>query len=262
MTCRVCLLNVKKNAVLCAQCSLIAHSKCAVNAPPTCDLRAQLLLYAQYADKGNPSSAYSNPIDALSEALPRSPVSDVSYVAGSPRTSIDAPSAHALPSPSPTVPHPPTAFKFLGAFKRSRSNLGTASDSGAPISVVSTSPSPVERTPPTDSRSPPLSAARKLKKSSYERPSSLKSDTTQVSSMRSAATARDSFSSKQGTARRSLLSVSEAGEQSSYHDATTPVPSTSIIDEEDHVPGALPLETRRHKRHRDPKSSSGNCSVQ
>ena len=62
MTCRVCSSNVKKSALLCSQCSLISHSKCAPNAPPTCDLRAQLLLYAQYAEKGDPASAYSNPL--------------------------------------------------------------------------------------------------------------------------------------------------------------------------------------------------------
>ncbi|KAJ7581275.1 hypothetical protein C8J56DRAFT_794068 [Mycena floridula] len=88
MVCRVCLLNVKKSAVLCAQCSLIAHSKCASSAPPTCDLRARLLLYAQYAQKANPGSAYSNPMDLLDDNNhPKSPMSDVSYVAHSPRTS-------------------------------------------------------------------------------------------------------------------------------------------------------------------------------
>ena len=46
MICRVCLLNVKKSAAICSQCSLISHLKCAPNAPPTCDLRAQLLHYA------------------------------------------------------------------------------------------------------------------------------------------------------------------------------------------------------------------------
>ena len=56
-TCRVCLLTIKNSAVLCSQCSLISHFKCAVNAPPTCDLRAQLLLYAREAEKGKFRSA-------------------------------------------------------------------------------------------------------------------------------------------------------------------------------------------------------------
>jgi hypothetical protein len=119
MLCRVCLLNVKKSAVLCAQCSLIAHSKCAINAPPTCDLRAQLLLYAKYAEKGHPASVYSNPTDGLRDLHPSSPASDVPYVAHS-TGSIGA------PSPPPLIPTPPAlpiAHKLLGALKRSRSNL-------------------------------------------------------------------------------------------------------------------------------------------
>ncbi|KAF8189096.1 hypothetical protein K438DRAFT_1676847 [Mycena galopus ATCC 62051] len=123
MVCRVCLLNVKNSAVLCKQCSLIAHSKCADKAPPTCDLHAQLLLYAQYAEKGNPMSAYSNPLDVLDETghgspHPISPGSNTS----TPRTSLD--------DTAPPPPHgdlapvaPPTAFKFMAAFKRSRTDL-------------------------------------------------------------------------------------------------------------------------------------------
>jgi len=47
--CRVCHQSVTKSAVLCEECSLIAHARCANDAPPTCDLRAQLLQYAQYS---------------------------------------------------------------------------------------------------------------------------------------------------------------------------------------------------------------------
>ncbi|KAF7308499.1 hypothetical protein HMN09_00698900 [Mycena chlorophos] len=57
MVCRVCLLNIKKSAVLCEQCTLVAHSKCAINAPRTCDLHVQLLLYAQYAENDNAQDA-------------------------------------------------------------------------------------------------------------------------------------------------------------------------------------------------------------
>ena len=119
MVCRVCLLNVKKSAVLCSECSLIAHAKCAKDAPPTCDLRAQLLLYAQYAEKGNPSSVYQNPVEFIGEH-PGSPMSDVAFVARSPRSSLDTPNAHTPASPPPVdkdLLHPPTAFKFVHAFK-------------------------------------------------------------------------------------------------------------------------------------------------
>lgn len=253
MTCRVCLLHVKKHAVLCAQCSLIAHSKCATNAPPTCDLRAQLLLYARYAEKGNPSSAYNNPIDAISEALPRSPASDVPYIAGSPRTSIDGQSATAMSPPVAGSLHPPTAFKFMGAFKRSRSNL--AADSQASSSAAST-PSPVVE------RSPPIVPSKKLRKVPSDRAPSVVSDTTQDSSVRSTATARESFSSKKGTGHKSLLSVSERAERGL--DGAAASTSGDREEEEERVPGALSQDTRRHshKKHRDSKGSHGNCIVQ
>lgn len=249
MTCRVCLLHVKKHAVLCAQCSLIAHSKCATNAPPTCDLRAQLLLYARYAEKGNTSSAYNNPIDAISEALPRSPASDVAYIAGSPRTSIDGQSTTAMSPPVAGSLHPPVAFKFMGAFKRSKSNL--AAEPQASSSAAST-PSPVVE------KSPPLTPSKKLRKVPSDRAPSVVSDTTQDSSVRSTATARESFSSKKGTGHKSLLSVSERAEREL---------DSSVAgdrEEEERIPGALEQDTRRHshKKHRDSKGSNGNCTVQ
>ncbi|CAK5267814.1 unnamed protein product [Mycena citricolor] len=137
MVCRVCLQNAKKSAVICEQCSLIAHARCAVHAPPTCDLRSQLLLYAQYAEKGNPSSAYVNPLETLPEPRPTpiTAASEVAYVAHTPRTSLDGVAPSGL---TPGGPLPP-AFKFMAAFKRSRSNLspepGHASSSGSVVQL-------------------------------------------------------------------------------------------------------------------------------
>ncbi|KAF7372656.1 Cell division control protein [Mycena venus] len=128
MVCRVCLLSVKKSAVLCEHCSLIAHSKCAVNAPHACDLHTQLLPYSQYAEKGSPLNAYSNPLDALNgpghgSPHPMIPTSEVAYVAHTPRKGLDS---TVLPSPSPLTP--PTSFKFMAAFKRSWANLSPEPD--------------------------------------------------------------------------------------------------------------------------------------
>ncbi|RDB20820.1 hypothetical protein Hypma_012023 [Hypsizygus marmoreus] len=261
MVCRVCLLNVKKSAVLCAQCSLIAHSKCAVNAPPTCDLRAQLLLYAKYAEKGNPSSVYTNPAEGLRKAS-SSPASDVPYVAHSPRTSIDAPS----PSPQSPVPPvhsghpPPTAYKFMAAFKRSRSNL---------------TPEPVQSAVPAQSKAKdkktPIAS-----KPANNRPQSLTSNGTDPASVRSAATAAESFSSRHD--RRSMISTSDVGtrrsaggisaaESEAIRSSRLTFPTTSEATTEHdgpsasgHIPGSLPTDTRRLRK-RDSKASSG-CTVQ
>ncbi|KAF9047085.1 hypothetical protein BDZ89DRAFT_25562 [Hymenopellis radicata] len=243
MVCRVCLLSVKKSAVLCAQCSLISHSKCAVNAPPTCDLRAQLLLYAQYAEKGNPGSAYSNPADHLH---PTSPMSDVAFVAHThtPRSSIDAPP----PQSPPPLASPPTAFKFIGAFKRSRSNLTPESDVGS----LSTSP---------EKRCKGAVLSRRA--AGKERAQSMSSTSTGANaSLRSALTAAES------TGRRSTISATETDTGTRVTFSPIEEGSVSRItsgsrrserDDEAHFPGGLPEEPRRHRK---AKSAGNNCAIQ
>ncbi|KAG6854032.1 hypothetical protein C0991_011237 [Blastosporella zonata] len=238
MICRVCLLNVKRSAVLCAQCSLIAHSKCTINAPPTCDLRSQLLLYAKYAEQGHHASAYSNPADGLRNIV-KSPASDVPYVAHSPRTSIDASS----PSPQSPVPtHPPTAYKFLG-FKRSRQSL-----SPEPVPPeLSTSAPPVPSTKPRDEK---LLRKKLVSMTKDDRPQSLSSNSTDLS-LRSAATSnKGTRSSGHSNAARPLRTTVQAGAVTD-HDAAR---DTGII------PGSFPSPGEpRQNRQRD---KSPGCSVQ
>lgn len=246
MVCRVCLLNVKKSAVLCEQCSLIAHSKCAGNAPPTCDLRAQLLLYAQYAEKGNPMSAYSNPLDVLSETghgqpHPMSPASEVAWVTHTPRTSLDG----VAPGPPPhglTPVTPPTAFKFMAAFKRSRSNLSPEPD-------FASSSNSIPQVPPKDV------GQKKLRKDPKDRPQSVKSTSTTANtdSMRSgqSVASRPTPKSLDETAPHIHRKRSRMGSKSGASEAAVDMtPSLSI-------PGGLPPETKKHSR-----SQSSNCIVQ
>ncbi|KAF7309786.1 Cell division control protein [Mycena indigotica] len=238
MVCRVCLLNVKKSAVLCEQCSLIAHSKCAINAPPTCDLRAQLLLYAQYAEKDNPRSVYSNPLDVVSEPHPMSPASEVAYVQHTPRTSLDG----AAPSPAygGLNANPPTAFKFIAAFKRSRSNL-----SPEPPEHASSTTS-IPQLPAKD-----VTVQKKLRKD-RERPQSVKSTSTSAntSSMRSAESA----------ASRSNAKSMDEGRTAEMQRKRSRLNSKTGTSEADgvSVPGALPVETKHKKR----SESRSNCIVQ
>ncbi|KAF8634550.1 hypothetical protein AX17_004140 [Amanita inopinata Kibby_2008] len=241
MRCRVCLTDVKKSAVICAQCSLISHSKCAPHAPPTCDLRAQLLLYAQYAEKGNPASVYHNPADALGSNRPLGAMSDVPYV------------THSDPPPSSTPTHPPPVFRFMSAFKRSRSNL--AAEPSASASASQAIDKVIRRKTAFHTRN-------------KERPLSTTSNSTGVSSLRSAATAPESFSSEPGS-RKSRMSNGSAekgmpsvdiGLKSSRTRTTSGV-SEAIMVESNGIPGTLPVETRKHKK-RDSKANGSNCIVQ
>ncbi|KAH8832988.1 Pkinase-domain-containing protein [Flagelloscypha sp. PMI_526] len=244
MVCRVCLLNVKKSAVLCSECSLIAHSKCSVNAPPTCDLRSQLLLYAQYAEKGHPQSAYHNPLDQYGDSsnLPRSPMSDVSYVA---RSSIDT--SPPLPPPTPLVIQvggssggpPSPAVKFRNAFKKPSSSRQSQD------SVQTTQTSHVAH----------HHRPHKLEKGAKKSRETTKS--ANDSSVRSAATARSNATSEVGMDdARSSRVTSMSGSSVVVDDVSANVMQS--------IPGGLvggTMSPRRHKKKEESKSS-GNCAVQ
>lgn len=252
--CRVCLQSVKKSAVLCEQCSLIAHVKCATSAPPTCDLRAQLLLYAQYAENGNASIPYGD-TPPQSQTAP----SGTSETDLSPQTSLDQMQPQL--SNSPSHYHPPTAFKVFGAFKRSRSFLMNVQDQSSSTSS------------PTPDGSHQVARKRSVlrrKSTIRERPQSMSSDSTtpQSSSMRSAATATESFSSRREPARMSTVSISETDSPSriSGGDVTgsrlSRMTSTSAVSvagtEHEPIPGDIPRDRRRG---RDSKGNSG-CILQ
>ncbi|KAJ7224296.1 STE/STE11/cdc15 protein kinase [Mycena pura] len=238
MVCRVCLQNAKKSAVLCEQCSLIAHSRCAVNAPPTCDLRAQLLLYAQYAEKDNPRSAYSNPLDVVTEPYPTSPASEVAYVAHAhtPRTSLDG--------VAPPPPHhvisgtPPTAFKFMAAaFKRSRSNLSPEPDHGA-------STASVPQVPPKD-------VGKKLRKEHKDRPQSVKSTSTTANTA--------SLRSGESAVSRANPNETRTADMQRKRSRLNSKSGTSDVVDVISVPGSMPPESKPKKRS---DSRSSNCVVQ
>lgn len=223
VVCRVCQTTIKKSAVLCSECSLISHPKCTVNAPPTCNLREQLLLFAHYAEKGNPATLYSNPAEGLPNVGRNPAMSDVPYVEHStPRTSVDAPRLTSQQSGSATPDHPPTAFKFMAGLWRSRSNL-------TPEPQTSASPTPPQAGEVAEEATPaaPPVIARKrttLQKRpphqreqlqpQHERPLSMTSASTGFSSQRSAATAAESFSSRQQQAQQE--GSSSGGQRSQF----------------------------------------------
>lgn len=262
MVCRVCMGSVKRSAVICDKCNLITHSKCAPEAPPTCDLRSQLLLYAQYAEQGSPAGI---PLDGLNGLHPLRPSttipSEVSFATPSPRPNLDV-----TPSSQSPSPIPPNAYKFMNPFKRSRSSLATENRS-----PPSTSPSPIPQPLSHDDVAP----KRKLSKLpsnmiSQERPHSLSSNSTtpNAGSMKTA----DSQSSRQEPGHKSFLSI-VGPDTDTIPQLGPPVPdkkpyyahamNTTVNDHitsSRHIPGTMPNEPDRHKKRAAEKSSG--CTVQ
>lgn len=252
MVCRVCLENVKKTAVLCAKCSLISHSKCAPNAPQTCDFRSQLLLYAHYAEQGSPRSLCVNPPSEHSE-VPRASVaiSDVSHLAHhTPRTSIDIPASQSSYQISPSQPNSPsTASKLKAVFKRSWSsltNVSNATSSPDPLKdIVSVDrPSDLhfdERTPVPRKR--PIGLLQKSK----ERPLSYTSNSTGLASLRSAATTTESLHYNSATEARRLSQLSSASitRASSPQERDRPViPKEQMTKQQTSISAKGPVESK------------------
>ncbi|KAI0084451.1 hypothetical protein BDY19DRAFT_997670 [Irpex rosettiformis] len=295
VVCRVCQLEVKRSAVLCSHCSLIAHSKCQHNAPPTCDLRSQLLLYAQYAEGGtpvSPNSAFSSPLEGLAPFMgPASPSTPISDAGVSARNSTDS---HGLlsspPISSPPPLHPPSAFKVLGAFKRSRSFLlNKDGDSSSPARSGTASPTPSHQPHRQLSRkisllgrhhhAPPPSVT-----TASERPSSIASSTASPrnSSLRSGTTNSHSKTRPETVRRQSTtisivetdVSVGERTDRdrrlSRMTTGSFSATSMSVVNPDDaqsmdlpgDFPGASSVSTARDKRRDGAKADKSGCLVQ
>ncbi|TDL23606.1 kinase-like protein [Rickenella mellea] len=303
VTCRVCMQSIKKNAQLCEDCSLIAHRSCTPNAPPTCGLRKQLLEYAQYSPTGPPI----NPWDIIAA-----------------QQQFSAPTSPFMDGSSPPTPEPPpTAFKKI-AFKRqtrtslspeppasratsrnsskdgdgaafpgARSNSSQSQNPGQGQNQATVSPSASPSLYPRVRKPSLLQRARDAIVS--PRPVSFASssvdDTPPQGSMRSAATAGESVSSRGRTdAVRSptSMTMSLAGEtdlgarsnsrfSSVYPESLLPprplshfAPSSvgADYDESQSVPGGLEdvmqahEDKKRLKKRESKASSNGGCSVQ
>ena len=253
--CRVCLQNVKKSAVLCEQCSLICHQRCSPNAPPTCDLRSQLLLYAQYAER-DPANSFS-PYEILATHAnqpmsPTSPTSQTSDDGYSRRTSMDS----IQPSPGLHAGvHPPTAFKVPNPFKRSKSSLTIDQDNQSSAASASQGTRQVTRKHSVLRRNRAGEPA-----ADRERPRSVSSSSTSPNSasMRSAATASGSVASSQQH-RRQISSGADRSDRMSRMTSFSAVSAVSGAETERDEPpmvGQLPSGSKRRQR------ESGGCTVQ
>ncbi|KAL4065848.1 Pkinase-domain-containing protein [Scleroderma citrinum] len=259
VVCRVCLGSVKKNALICDKCSLIAHSQCAREAPPTCDLRSQLLQYAQLAGMTNPPSTPSNPTD------PSGPINtgmtnfgEVSFATSSPRRSADL--TYVGPATSPTKGT--SGLKFIGGVGRSRSSLSVACSSASPSPVPPPHSEVEEKTPRR------VSSKLSRNVNSNERPQSVSSDGTATKSQRTT----DSRSSRQEPSRKSHLSAPEPNDLSQvngmmhddngYENLSSHATSLLFTTERRvsrNFPGAIPQEFAPQKKRGDKTS---NCVIQ
>ena len=258
MICRVCFGSVKKNAVICDRCSLIAHAKCTPDAAPTCDLRSQLLLYAQFAEKGNSNMFHhahdgANPSAHTSMVVP----SEVSFVTPASRPNSD------LTSSTPTSgqslpPKPPAGFKIMSGFGFSRSSLSVAHPSA--------SPSPIPGANAEDKAPERKSFKLRHSVNSNERPHSGSSNSTVPKSIKTI----DSQSSRHEP-RRSFFSFTEPDTDSlprTSQRASEGASSSKITSNggsafervEQVVPGALSGDPDRQKKRNSDKHT--NCVLQ
>ena len=251
---------VKKGAVLCSHCSLIAHSKCAGRAPPTCDLRSKLLMHAHFAERG------SSPADIFTRLpppvlAPATATGSDGLGASSSRGSLDrldrertgspqlqqSPLATApLSSPTHSPTHPPVAYKVLSPFKRSRASLPPdPTHSNSSISLAGATPPPGLQQQSQQKQQPIKSLLsegnvirRKLSiiltrqrepQQTQQRPLSISSisssvspqDSQQSNSLRSLQTAAESISSR---AARIDTSVASAASNAGPYPSPSPAP--------------------------------------
>lgn len=286
MVCRVCLLDVKKSAVLCETCTLISHSKCAVNAPPTCDLRAQLLLYAQYAEERNLGITYSNTMEILKEDgghVLTSPVSEVAHTAPSSSLNMtnDYPPTQGQ-SLQGVYDRPSSAFKFIAAFKtkRPRTSLSPELGQGSSSALLLPSNAPIDAQNQRDfhqlkdntipKKPSLLKRNRDLRR---QRPQSQSSDSTSpnTTSTRSAGSLsthlEHGWKFPADTDTGTQVKFPAGGEfGADTPSKTTWVSEVSTVSQGDlnlppTIPGSMHEDNPRHGR-QESKASSDNCSIQ
>lgn len=254
MICRVCLGSVKKNGVICDRCSLIAHAKCAQDAAPSCDLRSQLLLYAQFAEtnalhQSQDDANTSSPPTHTSVVVP----SEVSFVTPPIRPSADL--APSTPSSGQSLPPKPSAaFKIISGFGRSRSSLS--------VCHSSTSPLPTPTANAEDKAPERKSSKLRHNVNSTERPHSESSNSTgprSVTTMDSQEPRRSFFSITEPDADSLPRASRRTSEGASSSKITSNLGSTFERVQHD-VPGTLYGDPDGQKKRNNEKHS--NCVLQ
>lgn len=102
VVCKICREPVKKHAVLCEECGLVCHARCAVHAPSPCNLRAQLLLFQQRG-----SIDHVSPMSSAAQLAPVSPTLGVAPPNAPVPANFRFPFGMKRNSKSPTIESPP-----------------------------------------------------------------------------------------------------------------------------------------------------------
>lgn len=140
----MCHQAIKRSGVLCEECGLIAHPRCAADAPPSCDIRAQLLLYAQYSQASTALEISTPTRESMSPAS-STPISIPSSPRVPPRNRRQSDAAY---SSSPKL-----SERILGGWKRTNKSPEPASPALPPVGTPPTShPLREEMTMPSSPR--------------------------------------------------------------------------------------------------------------
>lgn len=237
MTCRVCNQPVKKSAVFCTECSLIAHSKCEVDAPQTCDLRTQVIRLSQ--DLQSEGGRQQSPSPLSSSPLKQ--------------------------TETPLSSSPPDRFRIFGRKKSKTSGLtGDTAESSKPVTTESTkAPSPPVAFRYDDAHHTKRSMmSRPRKNDDHSRSRASVASSQQSSSMRSAATATGSLSSDvaDGGERVRRVSIADTENRASRPTDSSLLGEVLMATDAGEEAYLKRRGSRRDKRHSD--SSRTGCVVQ
>lgn len=224
--------------MICDQCSFVAHSKCAHNAPPICDLSATRKLGPRFRLLGPMSQNKSTDLVSTTGA---------NFDSGK------------QPTPNTAAVQPSTASKLLSAFKRSRPlSLGPAARSTSSVnSIDNLRERRTSLPPPNLSKQKEKEAVTPLSNNSVSSgPSNHGSkgrDSNPSNTRRSAGTRRESVTSKvDETARKSKITRYSVVSVESGRDYEEVSPTD--------IPDELPLPPTTSKK-RTSKKNDG-CLVQ
>ena len=238
----MCNQPVKKSAVFCTECSLIAHSKCTADAPEPCDLRAQVIRLSQDLQREavRQQSPSPNPVNVVSSSPPKP----------SPLTQTE----------SPLSSSPSDRFRIFGR-KRSKTQ-GLVTETTEPPKSTTTPPVAFRYDDAHPTKRTLFSRPRNNDDHSRSRASIASSH--QSSSMRSAATAAGSLSSGVAEAgdRVRHVSIVDTESHRTSKITTDPLSGDDVLASNKASEEAFLKRRGSRREKKEPDSSRTGCNIQ